>query len=366
MKKQLLILIVAFFAITFTTAYGQVTCPVPRPVDTTCLTNDALHPMAGRPYTYTIDVPTPPGTKAYTWFVTQDQHFITAGALTMNRETNPGLHIAAAGVGYNNPPASNTLSITWKSFLYNAANPVFVVIEVKPTTGCTASNNLKVYKIMPVNSFTLDIANVGANRKAVSPYETPIDRCLSKVVSSTYDTADSKVKMDFGADSLYYVVTAANFSTSWRPSLKVDSINALETVTAVQWFRPTDSTFATPHAMTLAAGIYTSTDTVAVLDPSGTVGSAGECIVIRVSIDHTNGANMYEGLTDENVTIAVDGKTQLASATPVGDIHDSKLHGIVSECGLEDGFDNDLTTQVLKARPAINAVTPTPFLITKP
>jgi len=366
MKKQLLILIVAFFAISFTTAYGQVTCPVPRPINVTCLPNDALHPMAGTPYTYTVDVPTPPGTKAYTWFVTQDINFIAAGVLTANRETNPGVHIAAAGVGYNNPPASNTLSITWKSFVYDAANPVFVVIEVKPITGCTSANNLKVYKIMPINAFTLDIANVGANRTTVSPYETSIDRCLSKVVSSTYDPLDDKVKMDFGADTLYYVVTAANFSTSWKPSLKATAIDPLETITAVEWFRPTDATFSTPEAMTLAAGIYTSTNPVSVLDPSGTVGSAGECIVIRVIVDHTNGANMYEGLTDETVTVAVDGKTQLALATPLGDIHFSNTIGNPAECGLEDGFDNDLATQVLKARPAINAVTPTPFLLTKP
>jgi hypothetical protein len=366
MKKQLLTLIVAIFAITFTTAYGQVTCPVPRPVDVTCLPNDALHPMAGTPYTYTVDVPTPPGTKAYTWFVTQDVNFITAGVLTANRETNPGLHIAAAGVGYNNPPASNTLSITWKSFVYDAANPVFVVIEVKPTTGCTASNNLKVYKIMPINAFTLDIANIGADKHTVSPYETNIDRCLSKVVGSMYDPADDKVKMDFGADTLYYVVTAANFSTSWKPSLKVNAIDPLETITSVEWFRPTDVTFGTPEAMPLAAGIYTATNPVLVLDPSGTVGSAGECIVIRAIVDHTNGANMYEGLADETVTIAVDGKTQLALATPLGDIHFSSTIGIGSECGQVDGFDNDIATQILKARPAINAVTPTPFLLTKP
>lgn len=359
-------MIVAIFAISFTTVYGQITCPVPRPVDVTCLPNDALHPMAGTPYTYTVDVPTPPGTKAYTWFVTQDKNFITAGVLTASRETNPGLHIAAAGVGYNNPPASNTLSITWKSFLYDAANPVFVVIEVRPTAGCTASNNLKVYKIMPVNAFTLDIANVGADKHTVAPYETNIDRCLSQVVSSTYDPVDDKVKMDFGADTLYYVITAANFSTSWKPSFKVNAIDPLETVTAVEWFRPTDVTFSTPGAMPLTGSEYIATNPVLVLDPSGTVGAAGECIVIRMIVDHTNGVKLYEGLTDETVTIAVDGKTQLSSPTPVGDIHFSKTVGIPADCGLEDGYDNDIATQILKARPAINAVTPTPFLQIKP
>ncbi|MCX6266827.1 MAG: hypothetical protein NTW16_05645 [Bacteroidetes bacterium] len=356
----------AIFAISFSSAYGQVTCPAPRVVDVTCLPSSALSPMPGTPYTYEVNVPTPPGVQSYTWFVTQDKNFISGGALTSNREL-VGVHMSAAGVGYNNPPASNTLSITWKSFVYDAANPVFVVIEVKPTTGCTSANNLKVFKIMPVNAFTLDIANVGANKQTVSAYETSIDRCISKVMSSTYDPLDDQIKMDFGADTLYYVVTAANFSTSWRPSLMVTAINALETVTSVQWFRPTDALFATPEAMPINAGLeYVATNPVVVLDPSGSVGPTGECIVIRVIVDHTNGVKMYEGLGDETITVAVDGKTQLALATPLGDIHFSKTVGIAADCGVEDAYRNDISTQILKGRSDIQPVTPPAFLPIKP
>ncbi len=366
MKKQLFILIMAIIAISFSTAYGQVTCPAPRAIDPTCLTSDALHPSPGNPYNYTVAVPSPPGAKEYTWFVTQDQNFIAGGALTLNRQIAGGTFLAATGTGYNDPATGlATVSITWKSFVYDPLNPVFVIISVKNVVGCVP-NNLKVYKIMPVNAFTLDIANVGANKTTVSPYETNIDRCLSKVISSTYDPATDKVKMDFGADTLYYVVTAANFSTSWKPSLKVTAIDVLETITSVQWFRPTDAAFGTPEAMPLFGSEYIATNPVLALDPSGSVGSAGECIVIRVIIDHTNGLNMYEGLTDETVTVAVDGKTQLALATPLGDVHFSKTVGIAADCGLEDGYRNDIATQVLKARPAINAVTPTPFLTTEP
>ena len=366
MKKQLFVLIMAIFAISFSSVYGQVTCPAPRAIDPTCLTADALHPSPGTAYSYQVDVPTPPGTKEYTWFVTQDKNFIAGGNLTLAREIAGGTFLAATGVGYNNPATgTNTLSLTWKSFVYDPANPVFVIISVKNTAGCNP-NNIKVYKIMPVNAFTLDIANVGADKQTVSPYETSINRCLSKVISSTYDPVDDKVKMDFGADTLYYVVTAANFSTSWKPSLKVTAIDPLETVTSVQWFRPTDAAFATPEAMPLSGTEYIATNPVLALDPSGSVGTAGECIVIRVIVDHTNGANLYEGLTDETVTVAVDGKTQLLLATPLGDVHFSKAVGVAADCGLEDGYRNDLATQVLKARPAINAVTPTPFLLTKP
>ena len=377
MKKQIFILVLAIFTINFSSAYGQVVCPAPRAVDPTCLANDALHPIAGNPYNYIISVPTPAGTKEFTWLVTQDKNFIVApGTLTATREAVGGNFLAATGSGYNDPATGTaSLSLTWKSFTYDAANPVFVVIQVKNTdiaAGACLTNNLKVFKIQPVNAFTLDIANVGADKTTVSPYETNINRCISPIVSATYDaTAPEGVLYDFGVDYLYYVVTAANFSTSWLPSLQITAIDTKETVTAVEWFRPTDTAFATAGAMTLTGSTYTAAAPVPVLDASGTVGSAGECIVIRVTIDHTNGANQYEGLTNETNTVAVDGKTQLAATTPVGDIHFSKTVGTAADCGLEDGFRNDIATQILLARPDIQSTTPastggnSPFLQVK-
>ena len=372
MKKQIVILIVAFFAISFTAAYGQVIAPAPRVIDIVCLGADALHPMAGTPYNYEVNVPTPAGTKAYTWFVTQDKNFINAGVLNNGvgvAQLAGGTFLATTGAGYNDPAlGAATLSLTWKSFNYDPANPVFVVIQVKSTVaGECSPNNLKVYKIIPVNAFSLDIANVGADRTTVSPYSTTINRCLSDMVSSFYDVADDQVKTDFGVDYLYFVVTAANFSTSWRPSVTLSGIAAGETVTAVEWFRPTDAAFATAEAMPLVGAEYVATNPVTVLDPTGSVGPAGEGIVIRVTIDHTNGASIYEGIADETITMAVDGKTLLASATPLGDVHFSATIPIANAlCGKEDAYQFDMATQVLKARPDIQAVTPTPFAPIKP
>lgn len=372
MKKQLFILIVAIMAIGLSsTVLGQVTCPVPRAVDVACLPNDALHPMAGTPYNYVVDVPTPPGTKAYTWFVTQDKNFMAGGILTTNRELAPwpSLHVAATGAGYNDPATgTNTLSITWNSFVPDPALPVFVVIHVQNTAstpdGCV-TNNLKVFKILPINAFTLDIANVRLD-ETVAAYETSIDRCISNVVTATYDpTAPEGVLYDFGIDYLYFTVTAANFSTSWRPSLQIDAINAEETVTAVEWTRPNDFAFATPHAMPLAGTTYTSTDPVPVLAASGTVGAAGECIIIRITVDHTVPPLNYEGLADETITVAVDGLTQLAATPPIGDVHFSSTVPISNtNCGLVDGFLYDKSTQVLKPRPDITApAMPAPGLL---
>jgi hypothetical protein len=119
--------------------------------------------------------------------------------------------------------------------------------------------------------------------------------------------------------------------------------------------------------MPLAAGTYTSTDPVLALDPTGTVGSAGECILYRVTIDHTNVAAglQYQGLTDEVITLATDGVTQLALASPLPDVHYSSTLPVPnSNCGLADGFLFDKTDQTLKARPDITApAMPAPGLL---
>jgi len=367
MKKQLLILVLAFISFGLsTTAFGQ-TCPVPRGVDVTCLPNDAIHPIAGTPYDYIVNVPTPPGTKEYHWFVTTDPAFLAGGTLTSNRELVGGTYIAATGTGYNDPiTGTNTLSITWKNFVYDPALPVFVVIQVtNAATGCT-NNNLKVFKIEPVNAFTLDIANVDPTGATQAGYGANLDRCVHNVVSATYDaTAPEGVLYDYGLDTLFYIVTAANFSTEWMPSVQISrdvttTGGNMGEITDVSWARP--GTFPIAAGlwtnMPLTAGAYTPANPVAVLDPSGAVGSAGECIVIRVVVDHST-TTSYEGILAEQIAVAVDGKTMLSLTTPLGDVHFSSiLPSANTYCGLEDGYQFDIALQTIAPRPDIQSATP--------
>lgn len=359
MKKQILILIVAIFALGFSSAYAQL---VPRAV--TCLTSDALHPIAGSPYTYEVTVPTPAGTKEYTWFVTQDKHFINAGVLTANREVLPtSTLIGATGTGYNDPATgAATVSITWKSFVYDPLAPVFVVIQVKNTASTTdacVSQNMKVYKIVPQNAFTLDIANLQAGATPdvagalVAGYGTNLDKCIHDIVDAQYDaTAPEGVIYDFGVDYMFYEVVAANFSTSWKPTFTLAGVDVEEVVT-VEW--ATDKAFTTPHVMTLAAGIWSSADVYTVVAAGGFVGPAGESIYVRVKLDHSTTVN-YEGLADELVTLAVDGITNLAAPAgqQLGDVH-TTAGGSPSVCPWVDLYANDIAIQTLKPRPTINA-----------
>jgi len=350
MKKQIFILVFVLFALGITTSYGQALAP--RAI--TGLTSDALHPIAGQSYTYSITVPTPAtGTKAYTWFVTQEPHFIAGGVLTPTRETaGTGPLVQSTGVGYNDETTgTNSLSIVWKNFTYDPTKPVFVVIQVKATDGC-ATKNMKAYKIAPVNAFTLDITNLDVDGTTptsagaiTGTYGDSFSKCIHDIVDAAFDaTGTDGVVYNYGKDYMFFEVVAANFNTSWKPTFKISGIDANETVT-VEWAK--EKAFTTVHPVTLTAGIWSSADVYTTAAAGGLVGSTGESIYVRITLDHTN---KYQGLNPETVILAVDGTTSLDSATPVGDV-------AVAD-GKEDGYTNDIATQVLKPRPDIQAVAP--------
>ena len=364
MKKQILLMIVALFAISFSTAYGQL---APRAI--TCLTSDALHPIAGTPYTYDIAVPALAGTKEYTWFVTQDQQFINAGILTGNREIlGTSSLVAATGAGYNNSVlGSNSLLITWKSFAYDPTAPVFVVIQVKNDAGPSAcvTQNMKVYRIEPKNAFTLDIANLQSAATPnlagtlVAGYGTNLDKCIHDIVDAAYDAnAPEGVIYNYGTDYMFFQVVAANFSGSWKPRFTLTGVDPNETVT-VEW--ATDKVFTTPRALIFVAGVWSSADVYTAVAANGAVGSLGESIYVRVTLDHSTTTN-YQGLADEVVRLAVDGLTNLTApfAKQLGDVHyangqQSAGPPIVCNPLVVDGFANDIAQQTLKPRPTINA-----------
>jgi hypothetical protein len=350
MKKQLFVLVMAFFAITISSAFGQL---APRAV--TCLNADALHPIAGTPYTYAVNVPTPPGTKTYLWRVTQDQTFITNKILVANPEI-PGTstYLAAAAANYNiGTVDGNSISLTWNSFVYNPASPVFVIINVVANDGTCSPNNMKVYKIIPINAFTLDIGNLDKSKVLQAGYGSNINRCISDIVSAAYDaTAPEGVVYDYGLDTLYYEVVAANWSTAWRLSATVGGYDPEETITEVVW--STALTFAATHAMNLAAGVYTSVDDC-VPSTGITVGATGESVFIRVIIDHTvDAAHNYEGLVSEQIAVAVDGLTLLSATPPVGDVHfDNGAVTVPCPPLVVDGFTNDIALQTIMPRPDV-------------
>jgi len=350
MKKQLFSLVLALVA-GVTLSFGQnalsvvPTAPAPRALDVTCLSSDALHPVAGTPYTYAVTVPTPAGTKSFKWIVTQEKTFLANGILNeANAEAAGGTHIAAAGTELNAvsaDPVGLDITITWKSFIHDAALPVFVVIYVEnaDAAGCT-TQNVKVYQIEPKNAFTLDITNIALDGTK-SAYGDNLTTCVSNIASATYDAAaPTGVVYDFGVDYIYYAVTAANFTTSWQPTFQITGLAGGTQTSLIEWAYPANANVAT--------GWNATTAPVLAQDPTGTVGAAGECVIVRVTVDH----NSEEVLTALNIQLAIDGLTNLAAAaaSQLPDLH-------YVDCSI-DNFTNDITTHVLNPRADIQSATP--------
>ena len=375
MKKQILFL--AFFILAvfagMNKSYGQYSnklsaaptfCPPATPIGAACATADALHPIPGTLYPYTVTVTNGGTAPTIHWFVTDNPNFIVdnattdgGGDLTTDIEAAATSdYIQAAGASYNVPTnTSNTVDITWKYF--PSTTTVFLVAYVKGDPTCT--DNIQVYKIQPSHAFTLDIAAL----TAAGAENTTKSDCVSPVVSAIYTAPN--VVMDYGVNYVYFTVNAANFAHSWLPSFQVTADNmGTDGTLAVDWAYPSESTgTAVWHPTTGAAGIYTSavTDPVKPITTTATgVGAAGECIVVRVTVDH----NKNETLANITLNFAANGvmynfgTTDYSNAL-LGDLHHQAGAGPTEACPWVDMFTNDKTTYTLTRRPTIvDATTP--------
>lgn len=391
MKKHILLLMA--ISLTFISAtWGQdppvivlpngvtsPSCAAVTEITATCVASaGALNPIAGTQYTYTVDIPTPPGDKTVHWFVTTDLNFITNGGLTANRELGDGTgaHIAAAGTNYNVETAetstSNSVNITWKAFTHNPTQPVLLVVYVEGDD--CENNNLEAFLIRPVHAFTLDIANLASDGSLPGDAH---EICVSPIREATYAilnaaTGEGEIQFDFGTNYMFFTVTAANFTDSWMPSFQVSGagLTGSREITNVEWAYPADATGTTGwNAMTSDGDptpTFTTTTPVLAQSTSKTVGEEGECIIVRVTIEN----NQVETIVDHPITLAVDGIMKDLSITTgdayatasLGDIHHAA--GPASECPWIDLFENDKATQILSPRPDINENDPTPFVPT--
>jgi len=396
MKKRILIinvLILAVFAGVSTT-YAQL---APRAV--TCLSNDALHPVPGQEYTYEVTVPNPANGDAwtalrYTWFVTQNQKFIeidSNGQPVLNYTEALGAEAAndgeymdvdandvTAGVYANPDNTQASITITWQNYVYDPTQPLFVVVNVDGDNGiCSAINNIKVYRIDPLFAFTLDIDNLnqdGTNHTS-DVYGDEIEDCISVVQSAYYDQANGCVVYDYGADTLFYEVIAANWYDKWQLSVQLSGLNSVEGQTAeIDWtYAPTDrtgldlynnaTTWYEVGSSIAADGSWTSSTLVESQNTTtGAVSSDGESIFVRLVVIHGAAS---EGIDDQTITLAVDGVLAHddgsgtyvpAASNAEGDIHYTDDGS--GTCPWFDGFTNDYAIATLKARPNIQSATP--------
>jgi len=302
MKKQILILTFFVAAILAgSNAFGQVDysadkyltagspdCATPEVL--TCDTGeDELHPLPGVTYSYGVTVNPLVVNGAIHWFVTDDLNVIDGATgpnpiLTTTRDDGTGagnyILLAESGVYDNAANTQATIDISWQAF--DPSTVVLLVAYVTDEDGCT--DNIEVYRIEPTFGFTLDIEAMFDD--GTLDGTGTADECVSPVESAVYD-GTANLTMDYGENWVFFSVNAANFVHSWLPEFSTINYTGAGTVDdgsidpeSFQWAYPADA----------AANTNWNDASVPVLaqNASGAVGDAGECIVVRVRIDHGN------------------------------------------------------------------------------
>lgn len=310
----------------------------PRPM--TCTTGP-LNPVAGVPYDYSATL-NPTGGSAY-WFATTTINFITGSTLTAIQEAPGGNFVMPAPINYQigalGATSPSTTTITWNSIglsQVTPANPLFVVVNytADPLTGC--NNNLKVFRIEPVNAFMVNVLNLGGS------YSAPVSSCYDTVFAASYDLTNSCMIYDYGTDTLKYEIVAANFTTSYTPSFRVDGIQAGTSVD-VAWNYVPNSTTATVLGTLVVDGIIAGTPVTTTLPNTST----GVSIYVFLIVHN----QVHEGITNDPVTLAAAG-LNLASEPNVR--WDDCLIDVDLTAPLAAANGPDYGIHTLNARPELN------------
>ncbi len=320
MKKQILILAIFTLAIfagnlkVSAQALDPRTTPNPIPALTCAGTANFLHPMAGVSYDYVMTGNTgADAVDAWTWFATKNNTFIAAGGVLSSDSLNVGdvgeLLDASANYGVVGS-ATNQVSITWSpevlsSTVYQGAagEPTFVVGY---GTGTNCADNIQVYEINPIVTFTIDIANIEAG--TTLDWGVATEQCVDYVQSAVYDNTTNEITMDYGKDTLYFEVTAANFVTNWTPTFRLVSgltgAQTAEVGLASSYANAVAGTFitgATTSWTAASVGTDWATGTALTATSSGDVAD-GVSVFVRVIISNLT----EESLTASPFTLAVD------------------------------------------------------------
>lgn len=343
MKALISILILVFFT-TVTPTYGQA-LPGTKPVPLSCTFTDPLTPVAGRAYDYSAIIH-PLGGNAY-WYATRSTIFTTGGIRSATEIPADGGLISVGATNYRtsttSPASPTTTNVTWTSAGLagiDATHPLFMVVEY---AGPTCANNIKVMQIQPKIAFTVDITNMthGTSPTPI-PFTTPVPsegQCYANVTSVEYK--DGKINIDYGTNVLYFEVIGANFTGSYKPTLKLTGLQGTQTA-AIDWG--------------VAIGTYNQALVVDQLHTAGAI-TSGQFIVTTTEPSTNNGVSIYvrvtirnhgwEGLTDEPITLAVEAVDDTPASHKDVDVDCTTI----TEYG-------DLAIQTLQARPAVAPGTP--------
>ncbi|WP_321347521.1 hypothetical protein [uncultured Draconibacterium sp.] len=328
MKKQILFLTLFVAAILVgNNAFGQLDArTTPAAIDPlSCVgTSLPLHPYPGQTYTYTMDGST--GAQAadqWTWFATKNPEFIDAATNTLqiaDMLTTASGALLNVGASYGVTSGTNSVDITWSpeliaATLYqgdatgwataDASNPTPTFV-VGYATGVNCTDNIQVYEINPELNFTLDIANIDAAGTTLA-WETPTEQCVDVVRSAVYNSTSNELDMDYGTNTLYFEVVAANFVQDWTPTFHlvsglVGAQTAVVTLHASQADAQADANvLGTANWTAATVGTDWATGTAFTANNASDVVD-GVSLFVKVVISN----NTEESLTDNAFVLAVD------------------------------------------------------------
>lgn len=311
-------------------------------------TDDALHPIAGKTYSYTATVSPDGGTAK--WWTTKDVNFISAG--TDNSSTALSTPNITAVSNYNTSATvsggNSEMDLIWGTDILagtasGTTSATFVVVKYDAPSGSCA-DNLKVYQIDPINAFTVDVLNMTNSSAAADTsgtYGDTYSSCVSDVKNAAYNASTNKVEYNYGDNELYFEVVAANFTGSYIPTFQLTGLQAGQTAD-IEWGYTTGTYGNSLETGITGGSTFSKTSTTAVTT-NETDTSAGVSIFVKVTVH--NGT--YETLTQQQIDLAVTGQNTAGQSDVTK-----------SDCDVAATFaDNNLATQYLNPRPTVNDAT---------
>ncbi len=382
MKKQILLL--AFFVLALMagslSSYGQL-LPGTKPIaPLSCIaTSEPLHPFPGVPYIYALDgAAGAEDAASYTWWATKNSAFVT-GPVTIATMANtnfagrliaPDILNLSATYGTTTPVAtvgSNQVSITWSAAtlagtdyqgLPGPGTPTFVVGYAQ---GANCADNIQVFEINPMPNFTVDIAVVDPiDNSTILPWGDDLtgNLCVDVVRGAAYNNTSKELDMDYGTNTIYFEVTAANFVTNWTPHFTIEGGLRVSQTAVLSMFPTladalagTGILGAASPALTSAAGqVWDPAISLTAATPADA--ATGVSVWVKVLIDN----NQEESLTDNLFVLAADGQDNtlagVATATSIWDMEDGDC------AALADAKDEiDRATITVNPRPQLDDAT---------
>ena len=362
-----------------------------------CVTDAGpLNPIPGKTYTYAVEDVGATSVASVQWFVydatattgngpniivdgsiaTAATNMETEGSslFLLSAEDHYGAMTAIDAVdGGGDPINPLEIDISWQSF-DGETNEILLVAYVEGADGC--SDNIEVYRIEPAFSFTLDIASLmpGGSLNATRDGEnnplviSDAEECVDPVWSATFTPgATDYLTMDYGANYVFFTVNAANFVHSWQPTFSATHNGTpASTITEIAWaYDGTSTTAADWHVADGTTGIAAAVEIQA--EDVDAVGAEGECIVVRVLVEH----GAVENDVASTVTLEVDGIMYDAAADTEAARY---ANGTLADLDEPEGTGacvNDVTDSAiynLNPRPEVTtdtepgATTPEPFI----